>query len=102
MLIKDDLPRGNWRLGRITNLIKSWDNHIRAAKVILSTNRVVSWPLNLLYPLECPPDTNRDNGGSDDGYTCPPDQPTDDNTRRRAPRDAAQIAMRRIKEQLNL
>ena len=102
VLIKDDLPRGNWRLGRITNLIKSWDNHIRAAKVILPTNRVVSRPLNLLYPLECPQDRNRDNGGSDDEYMCPPDQPTDDNTRRRAPRDAARIAMRRIKEQLNL
>ena len=70
----------NWRLGPKTNIIKSWGNHIKAGKVIFPTNRVVSRPLNLLYPLECPTDTNRDNGGSDDGYTCPPDQPTDDNT----------------------
>ena len=31
VLIKDDLPRGNGRLGRITDLIKSYDNHTRAA-----------------------------------------------------------------------
>ena len=41
--------RANWRLERITNLTKSWDNHIRAAKVVFPTNRVVSRPLTRLY-----------------------------------------------------
>ena len=101
VLIKDDLPRGNWRLGRITDLIKSYDNHTRAAKVLLPTNRVISRPLNLLYPVECPSEMNRDNYRQDDKNIPTSDQPTDEKTRRKPPiRDAAQSAMRKIKEQL--
>ena len=51
--LKDDLPRGSWRLGRIVDLITSQDGEIRAAKVILTTKNIVNRPLNLLYPLEC-------------------------------------------------
>lgn len=54
VLIKDDLPRGNWRLGRIQELIKSVDGEIRSAKVLLPSNKVIGRPLNLLYPIECP------------------------------------------------
>ena len=61
VLIKDDLPRGNRRLGRISDLIKSYDNRNRAAKVFLPINRVISRPLSLLYPVECPSEMNRDN-----------------------------------------
>ena len=101
VLIKDDLPRGNWRLGRITDLIKSYDNHTRAAKVLLPTNRVINRPLNLLYPVECPSEMNRDNYRQDDKNIPTSDQPTDEKTRRKPPtRDAAQSAMRKIKEQL--
>ena len=54
VLIKDDLPRGNWRLGKINELITSGDGEIRTAKVMLSSNKLKGRPLNLLYPIECP------------------------------------------------
>lgn len=51
--LKDDTPRGSWRLGKITELIRSNDGNIRAAKVRLATRNIVNRPLKLLYPLEC-------------------------------------------------
>ena len=53
VLIKDDLPRGSWRLGRIKELIKSRDGQCRSARVLLASNKVIGRPLNLLYPIEC-------------------------------------------------
>ena len=54
VLIKDDLPRGSWRIGRIVDLVKSADGEIRSAKVLLPTRKVLGRPLKLLYPIECP------------------------------------------------
>ena len=54
VLIKNDLPRGNWRLGKINKVITSGDGEIRTAKVTLSSNKLIGRPLNLLYPIECP------------------------------------------------
>ena len=51
--LKEDLPRGSWKLGKIVELITSNDGNIRAAKVLLPTKNVVNRSLNLLYPLEC-------------------------------------------------
>ena len=53
VLLKDDLPRGVWRMGKISELIPSQDGKFRAAKVFLPTKKVLKRPLNLLYPLEC-------------------------------------------------
>ena len=39
VLLKEDLPRGVWKMGKITELTK--------------TKKVLKRPLNLLYPLEC-------------------------------------------------
>ena len=50
--LKEDLPRGSWKLGKIVELITSNDGNIRAAKVLLPTKNVVNRSLNLLYPLE--------------------------------------------------
>ena len=52
VLIKDDLPRGCWRFGKILSLVPSRDGHIRSAKVSLCSGRVIARPLNLLYPVE--------------------------------------------------
>ncbi|VDI80005.1 Hypothetical predicted protein [Mytilus galloprovincialis] len=52
VIIKDNLPRGVWKLGRLVQLIHSNDGEIRSAKVVLSSRKVISRPLNLLYPLE--------------------------------------------------
>ena len=53
VLIKEDLPRGSWKLGKIVQLIPSRDKEVRAAKVQLASKKIFSRALNQLYPLEC-------------------------------------------------
>ena len=77
MLIKDDLPRGNWRIGKITELMTSFDNQFRAAKIKLASKRIISRPLCLIYPIECTNETDRDNEETDDKKKLT--QATDDN-----------------------
>ena len=71
VLIKDNLPRGSWRMGRIRELVNSRDGHVRSAKVLLPSNRMVGRPLNLLYPVECQvTETDKtQNGGSENATT---------------------------------
>ena len=54
LFIKEDkLPRQQWRIGRILELINSRDGKVRAAKIIVGkTKRVIERPINRLYPLE--------------------------------------------------
>ena len=52
-LLKEDLPRGVWKMAKITELISSNDGKIREDKVLLLTKKVLNSPLALLYPLEC-------------------------------------------------
>ena len=50
---EDDLPRGSWKLAKITDLIKGeMDDVPRAANLITSNGRNFKRPLRLLYPLE--------------------------------------------------
>ena len=51
-LLKQDLLRGVWKMGIITELISRSDGKFRGAKVFLPTKTVLKGPLNLLYPLE--------------------------------------------------
>ena len=53
VLIKDNLPRDSWSMGRIQELIKSRDWQCRSARVLLASNKVIGRPLSLLYPIEC-------------------------------------------------
>ena len=52
VLLKDNVPRGSWKLARIVELISSKDGKVRSARVMLPTKRILSLPLSLLYPLE--------------------------------------------------
>ena len=52
VLIKEDLPRGRWNMGRIVDSVKSTDGNVRSLKVKLKTGRVIGRPLNLLFPIE--------------------------------------------------
>ena len=45
-------PRQNWKIGRITELITSSDNKVRAAKVKLRNKNIIRRPVNRLYPVE--------------------------------------------------
>ena len=51
--IKEDIPRGSWRIGKIVELIFNSEGNVRAAKVLLPARNTINRPLNLLYPLEC-------------------------------------------------
>lgn len=51
--IKEDLPRGSWKIAKITELIPNSDGNIRAARILLPNKNIITRPLNLLYPLEC-------------------------------------------------
>ena len=53
VLLKEDLPRGVWKMRKITELMSSSDGKFWAAKVLLPTKKVLKRPQNLLYPLEC-------------------------------------------------
>lgn len=52
MIIKDNIPRGMWRLSKPVQLITSNDGQIIAAKVKLSSGNIISRSLNVLYLLE--------------------------------------------------
>ena len=99
-LIKEDLPRGTWRMGRIKELIQSRDGQVRSAKILLPNNKVIGRPINLLFPIECPTtdgaeETTR---GNDSVNT---NEQKDVKTDLVKPkRDAAIKAQKRIQEQL--
>ena len=52
VLVKEDIPRGSWRLGKVIRLVSSRDGCIRSAKLSLPSGRIIGRPLNLLYPVE--------------------------------------------------
>ena len=97
VLVKDDLPRGCWRIGRLIELLKGSDQQVRSAKVLLPTKKVISRPLNLLYPVEC----SEENQYPIDKSPRIDAEQTDQNERKRQPRQAAVRAMEHIRRQLN-
>jgi hypothetical protein len=51
--IKENLPRGSWKIGRIVELMTRNDREFRSAKVQLTSKRLIGRPLNFLYLFEC-------------------------------------------------
>ena len=100
ILLKDDLPRGMWRMGRIHELVTSRDGQTRSAKIQLPNNKIVGRPLNLLYPVEC---SHERENGAETGQTNEhlTSTPGDGLTQRQQPRRESAIkAMAKIKKQL--
>ena len=111
--VKDNIPRGAWKIGRIKGLLFNKEGHVRAANVMLPNKRSINRPLKLLYPLECDDidskDTNISREMNNDG-TNRVDKDTHPNTgvrikkndsdsntqRRRSSRKAAEEAKDRI------
>ena len=58
VLIKDDLPRGRWKVGRVCELIRGKDWKVRSAKIIVGPRKYLHRALSLLYPIECPDQDN--------------------------------------------
>ncbi|MCP3662858.1 MAG: hypothetical protein GY696_10235 [Gammaproteobacteria bacterium] len=52
--IKEDLPRGSWKLGKIQELIFSKDGQSRAAQILLPSKKILTRAIRHLYPLEIP------------------------------------------------
>ncbi len=52
VLIKSNLPRGKWKIGRVTKLIGSSDGKVRSAKVKKMKGSECIRPINHLYPME--------------------------------------------------
>ena len=105
--IKEDAPRGMWKMGKIEQLIKSNDGEIRAAKVKISNGHVLKRPLNLLYPMELAESTTHKEviGNKTDGEKGRNDIPTKNETkdkpRTRPRRNAYKNANEMIRIQLN-
>ena len=95
VLIKDDLPRGCWRIGKIQELIKSRDQQKRSAKVLLLSKKIIGRPLNLLYPIEC----SEEEQCFSDGKPTTKDSPENGPVGRNQPtRQAAKGALKQIKQ----
>ena len=52
VLMKENAPRGNWKFGKVINLLKGRDGNFRSAKIVIPSGKEIGRPLNLLYPLE--------------------------------------------------
>ena len=52
VLIKEDVGRGSWKMGKILELPVSKDGYIRCAKVLLPSKQTTFRPLSVLFPLE--------------------------------------------------
>ena len=90
VLIKDNLPRGCWNMGKIVDPIISADGNIRSVKVKLRSGRVIGRPLNMLFPIEV---SNEDSEGTE---FLPQSNPTCD--KRRPIRQAPIRANAKLKE----
>ena len=65
VLLKDNLPRGCWKLGKVVNLVSSCDGLVRSAKVLISSGRTIGRPINLLCPIEISENCNKQRGNNE-------------------------------------
>ena len=51
---ENNLPRSNWKLGKIIHLVLGRDSKVQSAEILLPSRTVISRAINYLYPLELP------------------------------------------------
>ena len=84
VLLKENIPRGCWKLGKVVNLVSSRDGLVRSAKVLLSSGRITGRPLNLLCPIEISGNCNKQHGNSEQQQSISPNQESVGQTKRTA------------------
>ena len=52
VLLKENSPRGTWKLAVITELIPSEDGNVRSARVCTQSRHILYRAIHMLYPLE--------------------------------------------------
>ena len=52
VLLKENSPRGTWKLAVITELIPSEDGNVRSARVCTQSGHILHRAIHMLYPLE--------------------------------------------------
>ena len=52
VLLKENSPRGTWKLAVITELIPSEDGNVRLARVCTQSGHILHRAIHMLYPLE--------------------------------------------------
>lgn len=90
VLIKENLPRGSWKVGRILEIIQSLDGSIRSAEVRLPTGKTTKRSVCHLYPIECTSDEGENKNLEIDENQITESRPT---------RKAAKIAKQKIQLQ---
>ena len=98
VLIKDDIPRGCWRVGKVLRLVTSRDGCVRSAKVALPSGRVIARPLNLLYPIEVCEAASKMCENGEENTPLPSEQ---ESISHRTTRSAAKHAKAKIKQILS-
>ena len=92
VLIHDDTPRNQWKLGVIIQLHRGKDGLVRSVTLRTAKRNQISQPIEKLYPLEVSPEETQ--------MEEPQLKESKDETKKetRTPRAAAQRAAQRIKE----
>jgi len=76
VLIKENLPRGTWKIAKIIQLNQSSDSHYRSAQLRLPNKKIFTRAVAHLYPLECAEPNVENPSAMDDAATIP--DPTED------------------------
>ena len=98
VLIKENIPCGCWKFGKVISLIQSRDGFCRSAKVSLSSGRFRERPLIFLFPVEASGEISAFPGNSEKYQLVSPNQ---NKTHQRPMRSAAKHAKLKIKQSLS-
>ncbi len=95
------IPRGRWKLAKITELHKSTDGEIRHVTLVTPDKQTISRPISKIYPLECSAEIEQ--GNVTENANSPTDKQTDGKTdatnlSTRPTRKAKQAAAKKIKQ----
>ena len=103
VLIQDSShSRNTWKLGRIISLNSSSDSQIRSARLKTSSSKYVTRPLSLLYPIECPADSESVHEVVDEESSGKHSSESPSIRKTRLQRRAAQVARQRLQEMLTV